>query len=198
MSQNVGTLAAQVSERARDVNQTGTTQANVILLLSFAQQVINGVLGHITEIDSLTPNKRQVIFTIFGNLPNSVRVQAVRDSSGRDLVPFGEFAGLSQIDTAWPSRMGSAPRSYALCGRDLLILYPGVDFAPPTFSVVSTALTVPLTLPTQTTQLTLDDDDAILDLTEVLLLLKARDLPDCRKIVERFKTRMQNLSSEPK
>lgn len=196
--QSVAVLSAQVSERARDINQTGTTAANVILLLSFAQQVVNGALAHVTRLDQLPLISRQVIYPIFAMLPNSVRVLAVRDASGRDLVPFGEFAGLWQADTAWPSKVSSAPRSYTLCGRDLLIVYPGVDISPPTLTVVSAALTTVLTSGAQTTQITNDDDDAVMDLAEVLLLLKSRDIPDCLKIIERFKARMQALGAEPK
>src|ERR1700676_3704025 len=162
MASNVGTLTSQVSERARDPNQSGTTGPNVISLLSFAQQVVNGILGHVTRLDNLALVSRQVIYPLSANLPNSVKVQAVRDASGRDLVPLGEFSALQQVDTGWPSAVTSAPRSYALCGRDLLIVYPGVDKSPPTLTVVSTALTTTLTAAGNTTQVTNDDDDALM------------------------------------
>lgn len=196
--QNVGILTSQVSERARDVNQTGTTQPNVIFLFSFCQQVVNGILADVTELDPLTLTARQNIYPIFANLPNSVRVLSVRDASGRNLNPFRDFAALRQVATNWPSAVSDTPRSYGLCGRDLLIVYPGVGVSPPTLTIISAALTTPLTLPAQTTQVTNDDDDAVMDLAEVLLLLKSRDKPDCLKIIERFKTRIENLRKEPK
>lgn len=196
--QNVGALTSQVSERARDVNQTGTTQPNVISLFSFCQQVVNGILAHVTESAPLILTPRQNIYPIFANFPTSVRVLQVRDASGRDLVPFDDFAALRQVATNWPSAVSDTPRDYALCGRDLLIIYPGVAASPPTLTVISAMLTTPLTLSTDTTQVTNDDDDAVMDLCEVLLLLKARDKPDCQKIIERFKTRIENLLKEPK
>lgn len=196
--QNAGTLSLQVSERARDPNQTGTVQADVIWFLGFSQQVVNGILADVTEQDSLTLTPTQNIYPIFATFPNSVRVLSVKDASGRNLVPFRDFAGLRQVATNWPSIVSSAPRSFGLCGRDLLIIYPGVAVSPPTLTVTSAALTTQLTIPSQTTQVTNDDDDAVMDLTEVLLLLKSRDKPDCAKIIERFKTRIENLRKEPK
>jgi hypothetical protein len=196
--QNVGMLTSQISERARDINQTGTSQANVIYLFSFCQQVVNGILADVTVEDSLPLVAHQNIYPIFANIPDSVRVLAVRDASGRDLHPFGDFAGLHQAATNWPSKVSSAPRSYALCGRDLLIIYPGVSVSPPTLTVVSALLTVPLSSAFQTTQVTNDDDDAVMDLCEVLLLLKSRDISDCQKIIDRFKARIDNLRKEPK
>ena len=59
-------------------------------------------------------------------------------------------------------------------------------------------LTTALTSGTQTTQVTNDDDDAVMDLCEALLLLKSRDIPDCQKIIERFKARIEGLKTEPK
>jgi hypothetical protein len=197
MAQNVGNLTSQVSERARDPNQTGTTQANVILLFSFCQQVVNGVLADVTVQDVLPLTARQLIYPIFANMPDSVRVLAVRDASERDLQPFGEFAGLGNVKNSWPSSYSDTPRSYAPCGRDLLIIYPGPT-GTPILTVISAALTTALTLPAQTTQVTNDSDDAVMDLCEVLLLLKARDIPDCQKIIERFKNRMAALETEPK
>ena len=194
--QSATTLAGQASERARDPNQTGTSQANVISLLSFAQQVVNGALAHVTATAPLALVSRQVIYPIFANLPAAVRILAVRDASGRDLVPLGEFSALRQVDTGWPSAVSDAPRSFTLCGRDLLIVYPGAVF-PPTLTVVYSELTTPLT-GASATEVTNDDDDALLDLTELLLLLKSRDLPDCKKIGERFKARMDALAKEPK
>ena len=194
--QSATTLAGQASERARDPNQTGTSQANVISLLSFAQQVVNGALAHVVNNAPLALVARQVIYPIFANLPAAVRILAVRDASGRDLVPLGEFSALRQVNTGWPSAVSDVPRSFALCGRDLLIVYPGAVF-PPTLTVVYSKLTTTLT-GASATEVTNDDDDALLDLTELLLLLKSRDLPDCKKIGERFKARMDALAKEPK
>jgi len=195
--QNAATLAGQASERARDPNQTGTSQANVISLLSFAQQVVNGALAHVVDTGPLALVSRQVIYPIFANLPAAVRILALRDASGRDIVPLGEFSALQQVNTGWPSAVSDSPRSFTLCGRDLLIVYPGVAISPPTLTVVYSELTATL-IGASTTEVTNDDDDALLDLTEVLLLLKARDLPDCKKIIERFKARMDALAKEPK
>jgi hypothetical protein len=198
MAQSVATLSAQISERARDPSQTGTTGPNVISLLSFAQQVVNGILADVTVQDSLPLVSRQAIYPIFSNWPDSVRVLSIKDASGRNLVPFRDFAGLRQVATNWPSLTSSAPRSYALCGRDLLIIYPAVATSLPTLTITSAKLTTTLTSGAQTTEVTNDDDDAVLDITEALLLLKSRDLSDVQKIIDRFKTRIEGLKTEPK
>lgn len=197
MAQSVGTLSRQVSTRARDPLQTGTASADVINLLSFSQQVVNGIMNDVTGTAPLTLQPNQVIYQLSNIINVAVRVLAIRDASGRDLQPFDDFAGLCQVNTGWPSAVSDAPRSYALCGRDLLIIYPGVKTAQ-TLTVIFGALTFPLLVPTDTTQVTNDDDDALLDLTEALLLLKARDLNEIPKIIERFKSRIELMKQEPK
>jgi hypothetical protein len=108
---NLGVMSAQAASRARDPNFAATTQPQVINLLSYSQQVVNGSLDEETGTASLVLQPRTVIYSLSGFLPAAVRVQGVRDASGRDLDPVS-YENLQQIDLNWPFAIADAPRSF--------------------------------------------------------------------------------------
>src|ERR1039458_4669940 len=78
--QNAGSMSAQVAERVRDANFNGATQPQVINLLSYSQQVINGILGDVTGTASLLVQPRSTLYQISAFLPAAVKIQAIRDA----------------------------------------------------------------------------------------------------------------------
>ena len=192
---NLGILSTQCSTRARDPNFGATTQPQVINLLSYAQQVVNGALDEETGSAPLVLQPRTVIYQISSFLPSAVRVQGVRDASGRDLDSIA-YDNLQQIDLNWPFAIVDAPRSFCQCGRDLLIVHPGIETNPTTLTVIYTLLTPALTTTADTTVVQNETDDAVLDLGELLLLLQHRDISPFKDAIERFTARMKELKSE--
>jgi hypothetical protein len=192
---NVGIMSVQAATRARDPNFGATTQPQVINLLSYGQQVVNGALDEETGSASLVLQPRTVIYQISSFLPSAVRVQGVRDSSGRDLDPIG-YENLQQIDLNWPFAIADAPRSFCQCGRDLLIVHPGIENNPTTVTVIYTLLTPALATTADTTVLQPEADSALLDLTETLLVLQHRDLTAFKEAHDRFVHRMKELKGE--
>ena len=192
---NLGILSAQCSTRARDPNFGATTQPQVINLLSYAQQVVNGSLDEETGTAPLVLQPRTVIYPISAFLPSAVRVQGVRDASGRDLDSI-TYDNLQQIDLNWPFAIADAPRSFCQCGRDLLIVHPGIETNPTTLTVIYTLLAPALTTIDDTTVVQNETDDAVLDLGELLLLLQHRDISPFKDAIERFTARMKELKSE--
>lgn len=191
---NVGTMSTQVADRVRDPNFEGTTQANVISLLSYSQQVVNGVLGDVTGSASLVLQPRTPIYQLSSVLTSAVKIQAVRDASGRDLEPI-PFEALSWLSMKWFTAVSDYPRGFATAGRDLLIIFPAVRTAQ-TVTVVYSNLTATLNSTGQTTAVPNEDDDAVYDLAEALLLLKNRDMPGCKMVIERFSQRIKELANE--
>src|ERR1017187_10494204 len=94
--QNAGSMSAQVAERVRDANFHGTTQPQVINLLSYSQQVINGILGDVTGTAPLLVQPRSTLYQISAFLPACVKIQAIRDAGGQDLEPI-PFEALSWL-----------------------------------------------------------------------------------------------------
>jgi len=192
---NAGYASAQVADRVRDPNFGATSQQNVIGLLSYAQQVINGSLDEETGTASLVLQPRTAIYRISSFLPSAVRVQGIRDASGRDLDPIS-YENLQQIDLNWPVAISDHPNSFCQCGRDLLIVHPGIGNNPTTLTVIYTLLTPALATIADSTVVQNETDDAVLDLTELLLILQHRDLSPFQNALGRFTTRMKELKSE--
>ena len=192
---NAGILSAQVADRVRDPNFGATLQQNVIGLLSYAQQVVNGILDEETGTASLVLQPRTTIYRMSSFLPSAVRILGIRDDSGRDLDSIA-YENLQQIDLNWPSAIADAPRSFCQCGRDLLIVHPGISNNPTTLTVIYTLLTPALATAADSTVVQNETDDAVLDLTELLLILQHRDLSPFQNALSRFTTRMKELKSE--
>ncbi len=192
---NLGVMSAQAASRARDPNFGATTQPQVINLLSYSQQVVNGSLDEETGTASLVLQPRTVIYSISGFLPAAVRVQGIRDASGRDLDSIS-YENLQQIDLNWPFAIADAPRSFCQCGRDLLIVHPGIETNPTTLTVIYTLLTPVLAGTSDTTVVQPEADSAVLDLAECLLVLQHRDLTAFKEVHDRLVARMKELKSE--
>jgi hypothetical protein len=188
-------MSAQAASRARDPNFAATTQPQVINLLSYSQQVVNGSLDEETGTASLVLQPRTTIYSISGFLPAAVRIQGIRDASGRDLDPIS-YENLQQIDLNWPFAIADSPRSFCQCGRDLLIVHPGIETNPTTLTVIYTLLTPVLAGTSDTTVVQNETDDAVLDLGELLLLLQHRDLSPFKDALDRFVARMKQLKGE--
>jgi len=192
--QSAGTLSSQVAIRVRDKFFTATSQPNTISLLSYAQQVINGVLGDVIQSAPLIHQPRTTIYQISSFLPSAIKIVGIRDAGGRDLEPIA-FQDLSALDFKWITSIADFPRGFATAGRDILCIWPGVKTAQ-TLSVLYSQLTPALATTADSTIVPNEDDDAILDLTEVLLLVKNRDLLGVKEAMDRMKGRLQELKVE--
>lgn len=192
--QSAGTLSTQVATRVRDPYFNGTTQTETISLLSSAQRVVNGVLWDSVGSATLTVQPRTLIYQLSSFLPSAVRMLSVQDASGRDLNPM-PFEALSQTNLKWLTATADVPRNFIMAGRDLLIIYPGVRAAQ-TLTAYYANLTPALVALSDTTVLPNEDDDATLDLAELLLLLKNRDLSPVAEALTRFGERLNKLRSE--
>lgn len=192
---NLGTMSVQAATRARDPNFGATTQPQVINLISYAQQVVNGSLDEETGSIPLVLQPRTTIYQLSSFIPAAVRVLGVRDASGRDLDSIS-YENLQQIDLNWVTSVSDHPNSFCQCGRDLLIVHPGIEHNPTTLTVIYTLLTPTLATTADTTVVQTETDSALLDLTEALLVLQHRDLNAFKEAVTRFEHRMKELKAD--
>jgi hypothetical protein len=191
---NVGTMSSVLATRVRDRDFQGTTQLQTIQLLSYSQQVINGILGDVVATANLVVQPRSLIYQISSFLPSAVKIQAIRDAGGRDLEPI-PFEALSWLNMKWLTTIADNPRGYALAGRDILVIYPGLKVQQ-TLSVVYSNLTPALATTADSTVVPNEDDDAVYDLGEALLLLKNRDLNGAKTVFDRMSARLKELQGE--
>jgi hypothetical protein len=199
--ENVGQASAAIARRVRDPQFQGTTQPQVISLISYSQQVINGILGDLVVSIPLLIQPRTLIYSMSGFLadindnPLAINVEAVQDASGRDLEPMPDLTYLENLDIQWPVAVADSPRGFCQVGGDLLIIYPAVK-TPQTLTVKASAFIAPVVNNGDSTSLPAEDDAAINDLTEIVLLLKNRDLMPLKGVVDRFRKRVAELKEE--
>lgn len=195
MSENCGQASTTIATRVRDPFFQAATQLQVINLLSYSQQVVNGVLSDVVQSAPLTLPPRTLIFGLSTFVPAAIKVLAITDASGRDLEPFPEIESLQWLDMHWPSAVADFPRGYCQVGADTLIVYPAIK-ASQTLTVKFSQYLAPLATVADATVVPAEDDSAVNSLTEALLLLKNRDLNALGKTVERFMKRIEELKQE--
>lgn len=195
MSENCGQASTTIANRVRDPFFMGTTQLHVINLMSYAQQVVNGILADAIQSAPLYLQPRTLIYGLSSFVPGAIKVLAITDASGRDLEPLPSIQHLQWLDMKWPVAVADFPRGFCQVGADLLVIYPGVNVKQ-TLTVKYSEYLAPLATTADSTVLPNEDDTAINSLTEALLLLKGRDLNALGQAVERFSKRISELQAE--
>lgn len=194
MATLASTMVTDVLTEVRDPLGIATSRADVLSLVSVAQQQVNGILDDVIDSASFAVPAKSRLFQIFANFPAAVRILSIRDASGRDLDKMSARADEEStwIDLGWLTAIGSELRSWGTIGRDVLALRPGLSTAS-TVSVRYTKLTAALTSEAQTTEVPAEDDPAVRDLAALLVRLKSRDFDGLPEDLERFKATMGAL-----
>ena len=187
MSEVAGTLIDAVLQRVRDPQGATHSRAFVRSILSQAQRMVNAQIEAVTASASLTTHRYRQFYPINSLLPNSVKVIGVRED-GRDLSP-ANWREFSAVDRRWFRAVGPRMETFSVIGRDLLILHPSLD-VDSSVSVIYSKLTDDLTGDGTATELDDSDLPAVLDLTEVLLLVRARKVKMAQPVLERMAGRL--------
>lgn len=172
----------------------GTSQLNVISLMSYSQQITNGILSDIVQSASLVLQPRTLIYSLSGFLPNAIKVLTVQHQN-RDLDPLLELAELQSLDMKWVTAVADQPRGFLQVGADLLVVYPGVNRTV-TVTVKYGQYLAALATTADSTVVPNEDDTCVNALTEALLLLKGRDLNAVQQAFSRFTQRIVELRAE--
>lgn len=193
--ENCGAASVQIANRVRDPAFIGTSQLQMINLLSYSQQVVNGALSDVVQSATLTLQPRTLIYGLSAFVPAAMKVLSVQDAGGRDLDPLLELPELQSIDMRWPVAVADAPRGFLQVGADTLIIYPGVNVSQPVTVKYGQYLPT-LAVPADNTLVPSEDDTCVNALTEALLLLKGRDLNAVKQALDRYTQRLKELRME--
>lgn len=197
MAQQAKALIDTLLDRVRDPEGMATTRAQALNLVSRSQQTINSLLDDVVVSTLFTVPPYTQIFPIASILtgqPQPVRILAVKDAAGRDLFRLGSRADLESywVNLYWFTEQGDELDSWGTVGRGLLVLRPALA-AQQVVTVLYTQLTPTLAVEGDSTLVPPEDDQAILDLGELLIRMKSRDFGDMKGLFERFKTRVTAL-----
>jgi len=172
MAETAGTLVDTILQRVRDPQGAANSRAFVRDLLGRCQWAVNGRKNIVVATESFTTTPRRLVYPIKALVPSALRITAVRDL-GRD-VRFVPWTTLAHTNVGWFRELGDRHLAFSLIGRDLLVLYPGVDRAV-TLTLVYTLQTNDFINDGVASELPDDDMLVVEDLVEALILTKARD-----------------------
>lgn len=190
-------LVNTILDRARDPQGIATSQQICFSLASTAQQVVNGSTGDVIVSNPLYVQPRTPIYQLSAFFTDLVDVKTVQDTSGRDLSPIeGGADELAAISYTWIADIGQ-PRAWAKIGKDLLVIYPSPPISSIQVNVFYTRL-IPVmgSLVSDTTTVPNETDYAVMTLTEILLLLKARDYRSIPEAIKRYQGQITELRGE--
>lgn len=195
MGDQLGPLVDELLARTRDIGAAATTRAQVRKLLRHAEGLL-GVHGAYVETFTMTSTAGGVIFPLLTFIADGTRIGRILEirSQGKSLVS-ASLSDLRGTGPSWLASPGEVHEAWLQWGWDQLVLWPRVPTAQ-LLEIVATA--APLALDnaysgtdTDTLTLTSKWSSQVLDLAEVLMLLRWRHLDGLRVPLERLKGVLQ-------
>lgn len=187
-ARTAGTLTTEVLARVRDPNGTMHTAAFVRARLTDAQRCLNALLGFVIGNASVSLNAFQNFYNVSTILPAAaIRIIGIRGSlTIRDLGRMPDLRSFLIYGATWPQQVTSqSVESWALIGRDVLVLYPATT-SDTSIGMHYVKLTTTLSATSTLMEFSPDQDGLVVTLTEALLLLRQRDLGACQRALARL------------
>ena len=184
MARTLGTTTDILTSRIRQSGNIGVTNDFAVQVLTTAQQYINILLKRVITTESLTTLKEKQVYSIADDLTNAIDIVSVSESN-RELFHCKDFSELSAYEENW-FRNITATRfeAWHQIARDYFIIYP----AKAANSSVSVEFVKATTISTDYTtdsgnNLELPDEDveAVLKLSEIILLVRGRNFTPIKK-----------------
>ena len=182
---NVGTQRLTLLSRIRDPFGTANGVTLIWDLFNRIQWAVNAQIEDVVESATLPLNSRQCVYQVNANLPNAQKILGVRDSN-KDLYPM-EFDKLRGLDRYWFRRFRDYLKWFVVCGYDLLIVGPPLDTLQEAQSVevLYNKKTAPITNDGSTFEIQDENVQSVMELTEAILLAKARDWAGANEALRR-------------
>jgi len=166
---------------------TASGQTFALSVINEAQAKVNAAEAQVVASQSVSVSAGQALVRIAANLPQAIRIVRVWDANNNELQRI-DLRTIAFPGSNWFSLTGTTT-SWGLIGHDLLLLYPAPTAAT-TFTVfyIQDPSTVALS---QSSTLVLSDDSAqqVMDLAEVILLIKLRSLEYAAATLARLQSR---------
>lgn len=175
------------------VRGSSHTDAQVLTLIAHAQQILGVITGSIYKSSNFSIPSAQTheAVTAIASASTIARFREVEvDGRRLDRIPFD---ALKRRSLSWLSIKGE-PREFATLGFELFFLFPKPSFEAVTVEAKGPA-TTDVSAFSDATVITLPDRffPHLLDLTEVLMLIRERRPASGRVALDRLKLRLQEL-----
>lgn len=164
----------QLLRRVRDPQGTAHSREFVRDIVSRAELIVNIATRAVTESASFPLRVHQQLYGPLSVIvPRAAKIIGVHDRS-REVTEVA-WNDIHHYDGAWFRRLGPEPQMWALVGRDMLLVHPGLEYDYPVQLIYSL---VPDPLVTEIQEMLLPEQftPLILDIAEVILLTKQRTL----------------------
>jgi len=182
---NTQTLVTKVATRARDASNIVHSRATVVAVMSQAQRVVNTRLRSFVKTATVTPVARKVLYQPADIAADALFPIAIR-AGVRDLSQVC-WMGLVANDSRWLRSAGSEPQVFATIGRSIFAVVPAYTGIPQDLTIVYVpALDDLIDLAADFPVIADEHVPMMLDLTEALLLMRARVLEPAQLALERF------------
>jgi hypothetical protein len=192
VSTQAGVLVDQVLQRVRSPEGITAPRSFVLKMLSASQNLVNAKLNLVLDTATLTTEPERVFYPIRALLPQAQKPLFVQEGP-RDLV-YAPWRSFWYMKRGWPRQLGERYELWSLIGRDVLVVWPARRVATP-LVVTSTRLTVALANERDLMELPDDTLPMVVDLAEVLTLLRMRNLAPASEALESLIGRMKERST---
>lgn len=189
------TLVTKVATRARDASNIAHARADVVALMSHAQRAVNSRLRSYVASTTFTPVAGRALYQTSEIALDALRPIAIR-AGVRDLTEVC-WDTLVVNDARWLRTTGAAPQVFAALGRSMFAMTPAYALSPQDVTIVYLpALDDLLDLSADFPVIADEHVPMMLDLTETLLLMRARVLEPAQLALERFASALDREAPE--
>jgi len=185
MPELISVLLDGVLRRVRDTGALATTRANAMSVISGAQKSVNVATFAKVASAGMTVNAQQLLYQIATVLPRAGQILGVQHDSRE--IGWIDWEQLKNIDSTWFRRIGSRIDSWSLIGRDILVVYPALQTAT---TIAVSYVVSPATIADETESNQVPDDEVplVLNITEIILRIRARQLAGLDKEIKNIET----------
>lgn len=191
MATTVGPIISKLLRRVRDPQATTHTRLFVLEILGHAQQIVNSLSALVLENATLNLDKGLLLYQTASTVPNSVAIIDVVHN-GYSLYR-SDLVKLKAINNNWPRSRASAIEMFAPIGRDLLILYPGINRSGDSVTIYYVKDVSNLANENATISIARDYESLMESFAEILLLIKQRDINEAEHAFKRMAKRVQEV-----
>lgn len=189
MATTAGTANELVQRRIYAYGGISHTDAFVISILSLCQRVYNAFARKVLDSTSLTVTAATPYFYLRNVASEAVDIITVTESVSGTLYELARVwspTGLAGYDADWFGNV-TATRYHAWfqSGRDMIFIHP-TKSSDGIVSLNYSKLTDALSLTTDVFEVGDEDVSAILDLTEIILLARDKQLTTCAEKMQQF------------